>query len=92
MPRVTFKLDYPQAQSVFIAGGFNNWDTQAYPMRKTQKGHWSCTLTLPCGRYEYRYIVDGEWYTDPSTPRVPNEYGSENSVIEVKGRETKKGG
>ena len=41
-------------------------------------------LRSPYGRYEYRYIVDGEWYTDPSTPRVPNEYGSENSVIEVK--------
>jgi len=84
MPRVTFKLDYPQAESVFIAGSFNDWDTQAYPLRRTKKGHWSITLTLPCGRYEYRYIVDGEWYTDPSTPRVINEYGSENSVIEVK--------
>ena len=41
MPRVTFKLDYPQAQSVFVAGSFNDWDTQAHPMRKTQKGHWS---------------------------------------------------
>ena len=37
MPRVTFKLDYPQAESVFIAGSFNDWDTQAYPLRRTRK-------------------------------------------------------
>ncbi|MDK2897332.1 MAG: hypothetical protein PWP04_1452 [Candidatus Atribacteria bacterium] len=86
MPRVTFKIDYPEAKSVFVTGSFNGWDTQACPLRKTKKGHWSTTLTLPYGQYEYRYLVDGEWYTDPSAPRVTNEYGSENSVIKVKRR------
>ncbi len=83
LPRVTFRLHYPEAQSVSLAGSFNQWDPTSHPLRKTKQGHWSITITLPKGRYEYRYFVDDQWFTDPSSERVPNEFGSENSVITV---------
>jgi len=36
------------------------------------------------GRYEYRFVVDGQWRDDPAcTERVPNGFGSENCVLRV---------
>ena len=81
--RVTFKCQASNAAQVYLVGSFNNWSIDATPMRKTLKGHWSVTITLPYGKYEYRYLIDGFWYTDPDTPRVPNKFGSENSVMVV---------
>jgi hypothetical protein len=44
-------------------------------------------LTLPPGRYEYKFIVDAAWTTDPAgTQEVPNAFGTTNSVVEVPGR------
>lgn len=36
---------------------------------------------LPAGRYQYRFLVDGEWRDDPECMvRLPNPYGSHNMV------------
>jgi hypothetical protein len=36
------------------------------------------------GRYEYKLVVDGRWVVDPLNPRkVPNDAGTENSVLEI---------
>lgn len=83
MPRVTFRLNHSEAKSVSIAGSFNEWNPETYPLRKTKKGYWSTTITLPRGRHEYRYFVDGQWFTDPDTEQTPNAFGSFNSVIVV---------
>jgi hypothetical protein len=46
---------------------------------------------LPPGRYEYKFIVDGEWIPDPSEPHeVVNAFGSTNSVVEVGGHTERK--
>lgn len=83
--RITFKCQAPEATNVYLVGSFNNWNPNATPMKKTQKGHWSVTLTLPYGTYQYRYLIDNQWFTDPETPQVANEFGSNNSVIVVGG-------
>jgi hypothetical protein len=45
---------------------------------------WTAIVPLEPGQHAYRFIVDGQWQDDPScTRRVPNAYGTENSVIEV---------
>ena len=83
--QITFKCQAPKATNVYLVGSFNNWNPNATPMKKTQKGHWSVTLTLPYGTYQYRYLIDNQWFTDPETPQVANEFGSNNSVIVVGG-------
>ncbi len=81
---VDFALDLPNAQSACVAGTFNNWDTKRTPLRKEKKGQWKATVWLPPGRYEYRFVVDGRWLSDPKAKEsVTNGYGSTNSVVVV---------
>jgi len=83
--RIAFKLIAPYANSVSVAGDFNNWDVLANPMKKDWKDDWAADLNLKPGSYEYKFYVDGTWQNDPSCEAcVPNQFGSTNSVIEVK--------
>ena len=80
---VEFTLKKPQAKSVMLAGTFNGWDPKRTPMRNRANG-WCATLWLPPGRYEYRFVVDGEWMSDPhERDSAPNEFGGTNSVLVV---------
>jgi 1,4-alpha-glucan branching enzyme len=79
--KAQFKFPAPEAQKVFLAGEFNQWDHRANPMEKDQQGIWKTTLSLKPGRYEYRFLVDSKWENDPSCSSfVPNEFGSLNCV------------
>ena len=82
--QVTLSLAKPGARTVGVAGTFNNWESARTPMRKDESGAWKATLALAPGRYEYRFVVDGEWISDPSaTARVANPFGQTNSVLTV---------
>lgn len=76
----------PKAKRVAIVGDFNNWSTGADPMfNRETSGLWSIVLPLKSGRYEYKFLVDGEkWTTDPGNPkRTKDGFGGFNSVVEV---------
>jgi len=76
-----FKLSAPQAQSVFIAGDFNQWHSSSHPLKADSNGTWRISLGLKPGRYEYRFIVDGEWQNDPACSSfVENPFGASNSL------------
>jgi 1,4-alpha-glucan branching enzyme len=84
--RIEVELQYeaPRAVTVFVAGDFNHWRAGDLRLRQDERGVWRVPLCLAPGRYEYRFIVDGEWHEDPrASTRVPNEFGSSNSVLEV---------
>lgn len=77
----------PDAIDVCVAGSFNEWHPQATPMIPLGNGRWAKELTLPPGRYEYRFVVDGQWVSDPkAAASVPNPFGSTNGVIKVGSR------
>ena len=79
--KVQFEFPAPEAQAVNLAGDFNNWDTSVNPMKKDKNGKWKASISLKPGRYEYRFLVDGNWENDPSCcDCVPNEFGSQNCV------------
>ena len=53
-------------------------------MQPRDDGHWSITLDLAPGRYQYKFVVDEHWLPDLNAhENVPNEHGTLNSVIEV---------
>ena len=83
---VVFVTLYPHAESVQIAGDFNNWQPQKTPMQKIgSSGVWQTKLKLPAGKYRYRLVVDGQWQQDPYNEMTElNPFGGYNSVIKVK--------
>jgi 1,4-alpha-glucan branching enzyme len=79
--KIKFEFSAPEAKEVSLVGSFNQWNSQANPMKKDKKGIWKVALSLEPGRYEYRFLVDGNWENDPSCPCcVTNEFGGENCV------------
>lgn len=82
--RVLLELAWPGAQTVFIAGSFNDWHPTVSPMLHLSDGTWAKELVLAPGRYEYRFVVDGQWVDDPAaTDYIPNPFGGMNAVLTV---------
>ena len=82
---VTFALIEPHAQRVTLCGGFNAWSPDATPMNRRDDGIWEARLPLPPGRYEYKFMVDGQWLPDPQAHENQfNGFGTLNSVIDVR--------
>jgi hypothetical protein len=85
-PRVnaTFVLCDPQAKQVSLCGEFNGWSSETMPMERQDGGRWERTLALPPGRYQYKFVVDGQWIPDPKArENMLNPHGSLNSVMVV---------
>ncbi len=84
-PNYTFRLKgYGNAQSVFLAGDFNNWSPKALAMKK-DGDDWVFSVHLFAGKHLYKFIVDGEWMIDPSNKLwEQNEYGTGNSIVWVR--------
>jgi hypothetical protein len=83
-PKVTFKFLGPDARRVSLSGTFNSWATDGVSMSRQTDGLWATSLDLAPGRYEYKFVVDGQWLPDPSAQEnVHNPHGTLNSVIEV---------
>ncbi|GAO41886.1 putative beta-lactamase [Flavihumibacter petaseus NBRC 106054] len=67
---VMFELaGVPYARRVNLVGTFNNWDDSKHPMLWSN-GRWMTQLDLLPGSYEYKFVVDGVWLTDPVNPKV----------------------
>ena len=80
---IYFKLNgYTNAKNVSVAGSFSHWEAGKINMKKDIDG-WAISLVLPAGNYDYRFIVDGEWITDPGNPVSDVEDKQLNSFIAV---------
>ncbi len=78
---VLFTYYAPDAQSVYLVGDFNSWNTSANPMKKDKDGVWKIVIPLAPGKYQYKFFVDGRYEADPTNPITEGPYG--NSVIRV---------
>ena len=63
--KTPFVCHAAEGANVFLAGTFNNWDPQENPMERTPDGAWRINLELAPGRYEYKFVVDGQWCCEP---------------------------
>ena len=82
--KVIFEYYAPSAEKVQVAGDFNHWVPSKTPLKKERDGKWKVVLTLPAGRYQYRFLVDGNWQNDQKPAEcVPNPFGTWNCVVEI---------
>ncbi len=82
--KTTFSLAAPAAGTVLLAGDFTGWAQAPVTMKKLKGGVWQAVVSLAPGRYEYRFLVDGQWADDPGCNlRQSNQFGGENCVCLV---------
>ncbi len=82
--KIRLELSQPHANEVFVAGTFNNWQAHQNPLTRLGNGKWAIDLALAPGRYEYRFVVNGEWINDPQAKETaPNDFGTQNAVLLV---------
>ena len=80
-----FSFSAPAALSVQLVGDFTHWQEKPIQLHKGENGVWQAAVELAPGVHHYRFMVDGQWRDDPeSTVRVPNPFGGENMVREVR--------
>ncbi len=81
---ISLELVKPGAKHVYVAGSFNEWKPERAPLSATGDGRWVRNLDVKPGRYEYLFVVDGQWLPDPNAKEtVQNPFGGWNSVLNV---------
>lgn len=86
VPSVTFAYNGEADHSVALVGCFNGWHGERDMLNKNPSdGRWTITKSLPPGRYEYKFLVDGETFVeDPNAEESDmNGVGGSHSVITV---------
>lgn len=88
--QVTFRLPKMAAEDakrVCVVGDFNNWRSDAAPMKRLKNGDYTIKLELEAGReYQFRYLIDeskweNDWHADGY---VRSPFGDcDNSVVKV---------
>ncbi len=81
---VSLELVKPGAHHVYVAGSFNEWKPERAPLVAAGNDRWIGNLEVKPGRYEYLFVVDGQWLPDPNAKEtVQNPFGGKNSVLTV---------
>ena len=74
---------HERAHKVVLAGEFNDWKENELHMNKTSRG-WELPYVLGPGNYQYKFIVDGQWITDPGNPSyIDDGKGNTNSFLVI---------
>jgi glycosidase len=86
MVTLRFRPERP-ADSVVVAGDFNNWSRLPGPasMARQADGSWQATVRMDDGMRLYKFVVDGDqWFSDPrNSAKVPDGQGGFNSVLRL---------
>ncbi len=85
-----FTCQAEDANAVFLAGTFNDWQPDATLMLKDADGNWKANLDLPPGRHEFKFVADGQWCCKPGCQVsgtcpdcVENAFGTMNRFVDV---------
>ncbi|HEX8494855.1 MAG TPA: glycogen-binding domain-containing protein [Pyrinomonadaceae bacterium] len=83
----TFRLvGHADAKTVALAGTFNNWNPSQTFFTKSGD-EWICKINLAPGKYQYKFVVDGNWILDPGNAATEDDgSGNKNSLLIVEAK------
>ena len=84
---VVFTVEALSAERVQLVGDFNGWSVEGSDMER-QGRYWRKVLNLGSGRHLYRFVVDGNWQSDPMNASVESCPGGHNSVLFLEDKST----
>jgi len=64
-----------------VIGSWNNWNTDSSIQLEKTETDWSRHIDIMPGRYEYRFLIDGEWRTSSFLPI--SAVNPKNNTIEI---------
>ena len=78
---VEFRFFRPGVSSASVKGDFCG--ASDLEMTQEEPGWWTATAQLPAGEYRFRYLADGQWFTDYASHGVEYEKQVWQSVLVV---------
>lgn len=60
-----YEIGFPEKENVEkieISGSFNGWMIETEPIKHKKNNMYEIVLAIPEGVYEYKYLINGEWY------------------------------
>ena len=86
---VTFRMPpLDDVVELYLCGDFNGWQVCGVPLMQESDGTWVAKLVLDSGKiYRFRYSDNqGRWHNDwEADAYVPNDFGSEDCVLDLTG-------
>jgi hypothetical protein len=77
---VTFELKgFDKAKEVYVTGSFDDWSSTEVKMER-QVNTWIATTEAELGKITYKFIVDGNYITDPGNQQTERNGEFINSV------------
>ncbi|OON90802.1 MAG: type I pullulanase, partial [Candidatus Epulonipiscium fishelsonii] len=74
---VIFRYEAPEGtEKVKVAGSFNDWGNSTDYMTKNAEGIWEIKLNLEDGKYQYKFIVGEDGWTNDPLNSKPQEGGN----------------
>ena len=83
---IEFHIMNSCAHHITVAGTFNHWAKDEYPLKPKKDGVWSVEIPmLPKGRYHYKFFIDDRMaMEDIENPyREPDGITGWNSVLTI---------
>ena len=84
---VTFRMPpLDDVVELYLCGDFNGWQINGIPLTLESDGTWVARVVLDAGKsYRFRYRdSQGRWLNDREADSyVPNDFGSEDSVLDL---------
>ncbi len=84
--KIIFYYHDDNAETVHLAGDFNNWNSTEKQFFKNETGLWHAEIpSLPSGNYRYKFVIDGTiWKEDASNGmKKEDSFGGFNSILEI---------
>ncbi|WVQ71306.1 hypothetical protein IAR50_000833 [Cryptococcus sp. DSM 104548] len=72
------------AQTVCVAGNFNDWSATATPLHKQADGSFLASVPVPWGeKGAFKYVVDGEWKVREDEGKEWDAAGNMNNIYQA---------